>query len=62
MGPTEDKCFSKGVVINKRKFTASKNNSRKCDEIREKTLFKDVYNDNFSESTSGNRFTHIHVY
>lgn len=53
MGPTEGKCFSKcGVVIDKRKFTSSRNNSRKCDEIRDKTLFKDVYNDNFSESTA----------
>lgn len=51
MGPAEQKCFSKSYISNKKRSTLLRHYSRKCDEIKEKTSFKDAYNGTFIEPT-----------
>jgi len=51
MGPTDHTCFNKSGTTTKRRSTLLRHYSRKCDDGRKKTSFKDAHTDIFSEST-----------
>ena len=54
MESIDRKYLNKSGIIRKRRSTLLKYYNRKCDDITEKTSFKDKHGDIFSESTAGN--------